>query len=439
MSIEVSTIGRVRVARESTFATQVDFSASDDGTATPPILSVPVTEGSVSFKLDQTTLDPKALVAFLDQKHENVLGPRSGTLSITVPAISPGTTADAAAHTRNALGLILRDVMGGENLGESMTIASNGGSPDSYTVTGTVGGNYITYPGSVVGVPIGSAGVIEWRKLRTESSSTANLALAVSDTIVNAGLVHGCSTYYLTENPSNSLQFAIYGAESDDRWQFLGCQLQSMSISMAFGEIVSFTFNFRCANWLHGSASSALPTAYEVTNAITGALSAYTYSNANYIVNTGGHHYFWTIAGGGSTAAYSSSISKAIASETWNINLAFDIVPSPAGTNGVSRFKRKRQVPVVSGSFSLPYEDVSYFDQKVDSDNMAILRVINGVAGTTMVLDAPTVQVVDVQRNDENGLAYQTISWEARHDADVSATAGGADELERSAFRIHFG
>ena len=70
--------------------------------------------------------------------------------------------------------------------------------------------------------------------------------------------------------------------------------------------------------------------------------------------------------------------------------------------------------------------------------NRGLFRVIGGLAGSTMIIDAPTVQVTNVQRVDENGLAYQQVSWEARHDA-VSVDGNGDDALSRAPFRIHFG
>jgi len=61
-----------------------------------------------------------------------------------------------------------------------------------------------------------------------------------------------------------------------------------------------------------------------------------------------------------------------------------------------------------------------------------VARQIGTAAGSTLMLHAPTCQVVDVQRVDTDGMAYQQITAEARNDSET--TASGA--LQRSNFRL---
>jgi len=433
MSIEVHSLGRLRVSREATFGTVVDFSGADSTS----ILSVPAVENSVVFKLSQALVDPMALVAFKDQTLESVIGLRSATISFTVPAISPGATTNTTAHTRNALGLILRDLMGGENLAEGHTISSVSTAAKSYSIaSGNLESDYSTYAGGAVGVPIAGS-LIDWRPIDYSGTTAIDLKLATSATI-QTSLVYGTSTYYPTEDPSNSLQFAVYGAESDDRWQFLGCQLESMTLELPPGGIPQFAFTFKCASWLHGSSASSLASSYEVTSSITGALAAYTYSAAtNYIVNTGGYMYYYT-APTGTAADWASSAALALSSEAWNVGIVYTPVPSPSGVQTIARYVRGRSGPVATGTFNVPYEDVSFLVDQTTLADKAIFRVIGGAAGGTMILDVPTIQITDVQRVDDNGLAYQQVSWKARHDVSSNIGAGDA-ALQRASFRIHFG
>jgi hypothetical protein len=381
-------------------------------------------------------VDPNTLVVYKGQKHESELGLRSATLSFSVPAMSPGATTSTVAHTRNALGYLLKYAWGGENLGEGFDITAS--TTGGVTVTGNVETDRECYAGSAVGVSVSS--LLEWRPVSLASGNDATFKFVTTGAATTSVDGQGCSTYYPTEDPSSSLQFAVYGVESDDRWLLLGGQLESVSLDMAPGGIPQFNFSFKFANWLHGSASSTLASTYEVANAITGAISAPSFTNANYIVNTGGWMY-WSLNG---TTTYSatqhatSTFPVPCTSESVSLGYGFLPVPSPSGVQTIARWVRNRTKPALSGEFSVPYEDVQWFVDKTTKLNRGLFRVIGGTAGSTMIIDAPTVQVTNVQRVEDNGLAYQKISWEARHDA-VSTAGNGDAALARAPFRIHFG
>ena len=72
---------------------------------------------------------------------------------------------------------------------------------------------------------------------------------------------------------------------------------------------------------------------------------------------------------------------------------------------------------------------------RTDREDKAFVRQIGTAAGGTVLLEAATAQVVDVQRVDEGGLAYVEVSWEGRNDTET----GGTPDQEESAFRIHLG
>jgi hypothetical protein len=430
MSIEVNNIGRLIVINESTFGAELSSSIVGSGK------TIPAVEGSISMELTQESIDPKALTAYKDKKLENVLGLRRAKLSFQVPAISPGATTSGNPHTQNPLGFLLSYVMGGELLGEGHdTTWSNA---FAYTAGGTAA-SHVLDEGGAVGVPI--TGGITWRSIDAATGSTITLKHRVipAGTTPSNGTNYGCSTYYLTEDPSTSLQFAVFGAEADDRWLLVGGQLESMSISTEMGQIPMFNFTFQFANWYHGNDNATLPSSLQVANDLTGTLAAYSYTGNNYIVNTGGEFLF--IATDQETPSSGTTYRLPISSDTYNCALTYTMVPSPSGTQGVSRFVRASVKPVMSGSFNIPYEDVKMFNYKhsatAEQRRIQLWRVIGGTAGGTMIIDCGTVQVTNIQRVDDNGLAYQTVSWEARHDeiAGTSAATG----LGTSAFRIHFG
>lgn len=429
MSIEVQNIGRLIAIAESSFGTDMSSSIVGSG------VTIPAVEGSVTMEITQESIDPQALTAYKDKKLENVLGLKRATLSFRLPAISPGATSNNTAHTQNPLGFLLASVMGGEIKAEGHTVSGAWTSTYQYTASDTVA-NLSLDEGGAVGTTT-STGAVVWRGIDVASSSAIDFRVKVltSGSPPNNSVQYGCSTYYLTEDPTTSLQFAVFGAESDDRWVLVGGQLESMGITTESGKIPMFEFKFSFASWLHGGASS-LPSSYETGTALTGTLADYSYTGNNYVVNTGGEFLFIT-----DTATYDGTQDLAISSDSYTCNLSYLPVPSPSGTQGISRWVRASKKPVMSGSFVLPYENTNmliYKSSATASDRAVQLwRVIGGGAGGTMIIDCGTVQVTNVQRVDDNGLAFQKVDWEARHDS-LTGTSS-ATGLSTSAFRIHFG
>lgn len=433
MSVEVHKLQRLRVYRETTFGTDLTASLAS-------YVDVPAAEGSITLKTDQDTLDPLTVQIYKDKHPTKVLGLKRGTLSFTMAMIGPAATTTNTQHTRNALGYILRDVMGGENLMYGKTVDDVSPAATDFTMSGSSNGGNGVFPGTAYGITLTNG--IEWRIAKTapDNSTSVTHGLATSAAPANGAQLYGTSTYYLTENPTESLQFALYGTEDNDRWLAMGCQLDSMAFNLTAGQLPTITFNFKCSNWHYGlDVGDGGISGYAPADTWDGAISEASYSGLNYPLVQSGYMYQHTVA----TATYSGSTSVLpISQESWAPAIQFVPKTGPNADQGVFGWVRNRVIPVIKGTFNLPYEDLTWYHHKINRTQISLQRVLGGAAGGTIIFDAPTVQIVDATRVEDGSLAYQQISWEAHHDAEGTATSSETSAegmLRRSAFRLHFG
>ena len=118
MSIEVHSVQRIRVFTEVTFG-------ADSSSSIASFTDLPIVEGSATVTLTRDELDPGQLVQSRLEGRERVLGKRSATLSFQLNLAPTGTAAGSAvAAVQGGLGLLLKNVMGGETLGTGSTAAA---------------------------------------------------------------------------------------------------------------------------------------------------------------------------------------------------------------------------------------------------------------------------------------------------------------------------
>jgi hypothetical protein len=433
MSYEFSNHKRVYVAIESTFGAQVDFSSLTAGASNYKSL-VPVMEGTLEFTAAQDVLDPMPLQTHKFDRYRKTLGKRSGTLKFSIPFYSTATAANngqaqvpSTTSTSGgfALGVILKSVMGGED-NVTGTNWGGGGSASAPTTSANTFQpmNAVCYQNA--------SSAYEWRVVDTSATSPYNMKLAYSAT--PTGTAWAANTYYLTQdsgtNDSTSLQFLVQGAEADDAFQFLGCQLTNMSFETGLGTLPKITFEFSCATWVQDSEITAAPPSF------SGGFGLTTFSP---IADVAGEMLQWT----NGTTTYTASTGSTegsqvhVAKESFTCSLGFTPVTSPSGVQTIQQYVRRKADggPIMTGTFDAPYHSTFWKDFKSNRTALGLQRTFGGTPGSTLILCMPTVQIVDVQPVDASGLRYQTVTWEARNDTDT----GGTTDQEVSAFSIHLG
>jgi hypothetical protein len=253
------------------------------------------------------------------------------------------------------------------------------------------------------------------REIEQVSTNTVTLKSALNASTNTGDVVYGAATYYLTQNPSTSLQFILEGAEPQDRWRISGVQLDKLGIAAEIAQIPKLNFSLKGATW-DALASAAL------------GVASYTLYET---IHTEG--YLYTMTAGSSTLVAPLDVSAV----TFEPALSYVPVTSPSGTETIARWRRNRTAPVITGTLTLPYQTQEYLNERESRNLRALFFQMGKTAGETVLISIPTYQITNVAKADTDGINAQTITFAAQLDSDTTETA--ATDLGLSAFRIHLG
>lgn len=421
MTIQQQNIQRIRVYEEAngSFATDHSGTLGD-------FRECPFVEGSVNMVLETPQESPAHLQQRIDGKAENVLLPKRWNLDFTTNLETFTTKAgDGVTAAQSALGTILKCVMGGQRLGVGDTINDVSASTEGFDVAN--GSRW--QEGSAIGLATGTGSTLEIREIQQVTSNTITLKHLLTSAPANLSTCWNAATYYMGSGNGDdvtSLQFLVEGLELNDRFALWGGQLQSMSLDVGPGVIPKVTFSIAGVQWFYADGTNTS------ANLTTTALTASTYTNNKTLVVLDSEFRVMTVG----TATLTNTL---IHAPSINItpNIAYTQHRTPAGVQTVNTWIRLHQPPVVSGSFTLPYEDQTWFSARDNLTDKAVFYQI-GTSTTDggILIAAPTTQITNVQRVDIDGIAGQEVSWEARIDTDAGTSS--PVELGRNAFRIHF-
>lgn len=407
MAIQVKAVEALKVIVETTFGA--------DATTSPGIASftfVPMNEGSGTVTITEDELDPNFVVQSRMQGRQRVLGKKSATLKFTMNVAPTGTAAAATVTAvTSALGIMLKATMGGEDLGTGTTFT--GGTAIVPTVTsaaGLTGGGWIGWTNA--------SGVVEWRQIKSISGGSVTLSHGFSGSPANLDVCYAAATYYMTEDPSQSLQFAVYGQNTNDRWLLVGCQAMGgfdIAVDPTGKALPTITFNFTAASWIKGSAT-ATP--------ITGTIPTATYSAYNPIVGFAGEYRMFTVG----TPTLSTSSRIHVSAATWKPKIVFVPITSPSGTQTIYRWRGGRSNPPLEATFTTFLDDALIWWTARDAlGSWCQQQTLGTAAGSAVVLSAPTVQVLNPQRSaSDQEIEGQVISLAARRNTDTALTTDEA-------------
>jgi hypothetical protein len=185
-------------------------------------------------------------------------------------------------------------------------------------------------------------------------------------------------------------------------------------------------WNWKFANWLDST---------DTGGTITAALAHATYSNTVPVVIKDSELRIYTA---GTTSISGTEMNAAEYEIT--LNLSYTEHMAPGGTNNIVRYVRQRAVPFVSGAFTIPLEDLTWWDAKaaktVYSFSLQLGSSPTATTGGGVLITAPAIQITDVQKADMNGISGVRVSWEGTIDSDITSPTAN-DDLHIAAFRIH--
>lgn len=415
MSIEAHALRYLGIYEEPDGSYQVDRSGTPGD-----FLAMPYTEGSLEAQLAQEPLDPQLGKMRLDGTDVTVHGPRSCSLSASVTLHSHGVdmiaTATAPTVSTWAMLRALKAIMGGV-VATGTEAASTLVVADATTTTAvevTTGHGDRWVPGSVIGCEVVSgSGLIEAREVISVAGDVVSVKQAFSSAPVTGSAVRGGVTLYMTEDPRTSLQALIEGRENTDGVILRGLQ-GGYTLELPLGGLGQVQLALQGASWARLGASSATIPSYpifapmalaplEVTCPVVGATTRVLVPQSEVTITPA---------------------------------IVYAPQRSGAATETIARMRRQPTRPLVSGTFTTPYEDDTWYTAHSARETRALFAQAGNVPGATCLISVPTIQVTEPPQMAESGegIAGQTVTWRARHDTAI----GGTGELGYSALRLHF-
>jgi hypothetical protein len=419
MTVQVSALGRTRIAAEATFAV--------DESGTPAnFLDLPIVENSGTFVPLTDHLEPELQQQYLHSytNSKMVLAKKSSTLALTTYLAGTGAPQDGnnAWSTTWALGRLLAALMGAAYQGTpqaAATAVTAGSTTTSVNVTAGHG-NTLGAPGGAYAVRIQSTGLYEAREILSVTANAVVPKVAHSAAPVTGEPIIWATTFGLTNNLAgflSTLQFLIEGAESGDEYVGLGMQ-GTMSIDITQGQIAKLSTQLTGASWARTSTLS---------------LAAATITDFSPIA----HMTSELILGTGTITASQTRNLVSHSSSTWTPGLANLPVTSPEGpaSSGIIGWKRARG-RAITGQVQV-YDDAAtnWITADTNRTDLSLFQQVGMTTSGIVLLSAPTIQLSVVPpRTPANDLYGFLVSWAGRNDEAISSPS---TDVQRSAFRIH--
>ena len=421
MTVQVSALGRTRIAAEAAFAV-------DETGTLANFLDLPIVENSGTFVPLTDHLEPELQQQYLHSytNSKMVLAKKSSTLALTTYLAGTGAPNDgndtfANPTTNWALGRLLGVLMGAVQQGTpqvAATTVQSGSTTTSVNVTAGHG-NTLGSPGYAYAVVLPN-GLIEAREILSVTANAVVPKVAHSTAPQAGAAVYWPTTFGLTNNLSgflSTLQFLVEGAESGDEFVGLGMQ-GTMSIDIAQGQIAKLATQLTGASWARSNVTSL--GAATITN-----FSPIAHMTSELILGTG------TITSSQTRNVVSHS------SSTWTPGLANLPVTSPEGpaNSGMIGWKRARG-RAITGQVQV-YDDTAtnWITADTNRTDLSLFQQVGMTTAGIVLLSAPTIQLSVVPpRTPANDLYGFQVSWAGRNDEAIS---NPSTDVQRSAFRIH--
>ncbi len=420
MTLYLDKLLRIRVLAESAFGT--------DGSGTMgSYLEVPFAEGTANITLDQPMQSPMHAQQRADGYPTEVLLPKSAKLDFecNLETFTTKATSTVAA-TKGWLGTLLESAIGASHLMTGTLAATNATTTSIPVSVATT-----LRPGAAIGLNTGTGSALEVREIKSKSGSTLTLKLAATGAPSTGATVLGAATYY--PNPYRTgatyipIQFACEGHNTEDRWLLKGGALESLSITLAPGQIPKLKFAWMFADFdqADGAATSG--------DLVGPDLAQATYTNVVTLVQADSEFRVPTVG----TNTLTSTLLQPSSIE-FKPNMKFVAVRTPSGVNTVLQYVQVHEAPVLSGSFTIPYEaSQAWFDAQNNRTAKAIFYQIgSSTSNGAALLSAPNVQITRVQRANVDGVQCQVVEWKARLDSDTTAESG-QEAIAAAAWRLH--
>lgn len=429
MTIYIDSPKRVRIAEEANGSFETDLTGTLGN-----FMDCPFIEGSTKARLMQPFETPGHLEQHIDGYPLKIQMPMSaemdGDINIETLDVKAGSGITAA---QGALGRLLKIFMGGERLGVGTTITT-GATTTSLPVTSASG----IFTGTAIAVPTGPGGTMEIREVKGKSGSgqsgnTLFLKLALSSAPADGADVKASATYYLSGtdgSQTTSLQAIVEGLALVDRYVLRGGQMKSMTFdALSPGGIPRCKLGMMFTVWDYADGAAV---AYDASASTLGLAS---YTNVR-------PHVIYSSEFRSSTVGTTTLAGTLLHAPTINFkpNIKYTAHRTPFTRSTVKQWIRDRSVPVISGGFSLPEEDKSWYTARTNRTSKAFfLQIGSSITEGGFLLSVPTAQITEVMPSNVADIHAVDVGYDARLDEECDATgiSGTGYNLVKSTFRVH--
>lgn len=373
-------------------------------------------EDTANLELIQEMVDNKTMAQRLDDFQPKINTRKRCNVSFTSYLNGSGTAASKGVmYGSTPNGDILKTIMGGEHrtTGSGVTTITSAGQ---FIVDSLA--NDLLYAGTVVGVLNPSTNQIETARIANYNTATNEIYLThqLGFTPVSGATVYGSANYYFTQDPTNSLQFHVVGANTNDTW--VACGLNGgFSLKTELGQLPEISYKFdEGATWITGS---------------TETLDVVSYTDATPPALVDGFVKFYPRGANATSPAAQSLID--VAEIEISPAIAYESVKTERGVNNISRKRRNRVTPVATAKIKTYFVDKTYKQALVNSTFYGLSLQLGTTAGNVIAIEAPYCKITKVDMVEIDGMVGQEITVDIMEDK-ISSTTSGQTDLCRSAF-----
>jgi hypothetical protein len=377
-------------------------------------LAVPA-QNVPTWSPDQPLLDPQTLQQYIGGHPLQVLGPRAGTMTVTVPLARTGILADTSTPSvdsdQSAIIRMLKSGFGGYDGDNQGSTSAVGSTASVINVQAGHGSRF--FAGGAMGW-VNPAGILEMREVEGVATDAVTVKHAFSAAPSNTNPIYNATTIYINEASPTSVQFRAIGKDADDAWAICGAQIQSIQINTPVGQIPTLSITYQFAEWI---------------NKGSGSLAGVTYSNfVPYAFNQGEFQ--------AQVVATATRNIQCIREFSLQIGLTWTPVRCPNGVNTIQSFDMAHVSPMVQGSFGIYYADQTWHNAWINRTKYHLALSIPDADDGGVLITIPTAQIGPVTAPaDAEGFSGQTVSFRGMLDEDTGAQTTA---LLRSPFRMHF-
>jgi hypothetical protein len=386
---------------------------SSFGVAEGSYSDVDIQAGGVKLDLAEQLLEDDTISQRMLDSNVYIEGLKSDTkisfhtkLRSTSVAAGDATASKTSADTETVGAdlLLLATVMGGEDGNTGTTISGSDSSTTSINVT------------SSTGITAGSAVLItgEASPVLTSSGNVLTLKRALSSGPDSPTVCYASTSYYFTEDPSNSLQLKLY-LDDTNAYQLLGCQGNVNFGNLNPGQAPTLNYELNAASWA-------------VASGVT--LANGTYPLANVFAPVPGKASKCYISTYGSTTATEVSLT----SIDIKLNMGTDKHVGVGSVEGVQAWRRNSKAPTMELGITCSGQTLQTYLGDTQSQVKRWLHFqLGNTAGYTVLIEVPRFVISKMSEPVDVGAGRLGLKLQCKILEDGVTTS----DLTRSAVKIH--